>query len=125
MSDLKNYRESTKLPGTRTIGMSSGTELNAIEENETHGSELRHSLDLVQKATSQQMNLLEKSASLLFGQMEMLSKVKVDEDGEAVLNPSHMNIELTINLAKTINEIMKTKREALKTTADIICMLKE
>lgn len=86
----------------------------SIDELEILSPESKQQLTLVKEVTSQQMILLDESAKLLFERMKDLNK-STESQGPGVLQ-----IEQTINIAKTINELMKTKREALKTTADII-----
>lgn len=122
-TDLEN--KNTNFNGIRGIEKLTESEQNKTAENEILGVELKQSLTLVREVTSSQVSLLDSSAELLFERMKQLSNSKMGDGGDVVLNPSHMNIELSIGIAKTINELMRTKREALKTTADIIKMMRE
>jgi hypothetical protein len=118
--------EPTKQNGIVKTEMGTEREVGKTKLETILSTESKHPLILVAEVTSQQMSFLDESAGLLMQKMRELHKPKNSGfDDQPVPVMGQISIENSLALAKGINELMRTKRESLKTMADIVKLMED
>lgn len=121
IQNTETENQNTKQNIIRNINPIIKSEPKSIVEKETHSSESKQQLTLVKEVISTQLNYLDKSAELIMQRMEQLNKSKYNSDEtEVIQQPSMVAIDQTIQLARVMNDLMRTKKDALKTIHDMV-----
>jgi hypothetical protein len=121
IQSTEQRNENTKFNGIRGIETLTKSEPKRIVESETRSSESKQQLTLVKEVISTHMSYIDRSAELIMQRMEQLNKSNYDtQETEVIRQPSMVAIDQTIQLARVMNELMRTKKDALKTIHDIV-----